>query len=456
MKVESKSDAEIEEVIREKTALQVRQQMPTYERSPEFLKALSKTPFIGSFVQFDFQSKVNDKNIIKHIFELVADAKEMRKKAKKETDPEKAEIYMNASTKLMIRSVGKFSGFGTSLVLSTAIYTIMASMYGWDDDDDKAKALRLTMPDYRMNNTLLPLDGNIKGLHSYIDINRIDPQAIYHKYYTAITEDGFNAMLDEVLQPYISVDIFTGAVMDTISNVDKYGRYQKSLAAMNPIEKAIYLFTERIFPSGTVGQVNKIIQASEGGESSEGVPYSVINELANTLFGVKIRTVNMGQQLSSRIRYTEFAEIDLANDNLGLLIDEREKIKSQIERDGAMSFFTQGIPTFAGVNVKDEKDYQDQEKNKFTIYDAHSNKKRESTDEEYKKYQDELTKRLEDKLSVLKRIGVGLNKYGEITIDRSKIVKRKKYEDFTEKEKLNLKSRIKSSESEKIKKEFKF
>lgn len=33
-------------------------------------------------------------------------------------------------------------------------------------------------------------------------------------------------------------------------------------------------------------------------------------------------------------------------------------IVEQIKKDGAMSFFTQGMPTFFGVNVKDEKDYQ--------------------------------------------------------------------------------------------------
>jgi len=36
-------------------------------------------------------------------------------------------------------------------------------------------------------------------------------------------------------------------------------------------------------------------------------------------------------------------------------------IYDQIERDGATSLFTQGIPTFFGFSVKDEKDYQKKE-----------------------------------------------------------------------------------------------
>src|SRR5690606_6528509 len=34
-------------------------------------------------------------------------------------------------------------------------------------------------------------------------------------------------------------------------------------------------------------------------------------------------------------------------------------IYEQIQRDGASSFITEGLPTFIGFNVKDERDYQD-------------------------------------------------------------------------------------------------
>ena len=132
------------------------------------------------------------------------------------------------------------------------------------------------------------------------------------------------------------------------------------------------------------------------------------------------------------------------------------QITEQIKKDGLEGLFEQGIETLIGINVKDERDYQKPEKEKFTIYDPNSNKKREATDEEYKKYEEESTKRAEGRLSGLKRIGVGLNRYGEITIDEDEIVKRKKYEELTEKEKLNLATRIKSSESSKVKKTFKF
>jgi hypothetical protein len=331
MKIEGKSDAEIEEAIREKTALQVRQQMPTYERSPEFLKWWSKFPLMGSFVQFDFQSKVNDKNIIKNMFEMIADAKKYGKKARTESDSAKAEVYRKASSDLVFRSAGKMLGVGSSLFLSTMVYKIAAMMLDWDDDKDKA--LREVMPEYRKYNTLIPLDSAIKGSHSYIDINRIDPQTLYHKYYMALTEDGFDAMLDEVLNPYLSVDIFTGAIADTFSGVDKYGSLSETVQNMSWLEKLEYALTERILPNGTVGQVTKLIQSFKGGESSPGVENDPINEAMNMFFGVKIRTVNVGNELAKRIKYGEFSDIELAKGDLTPLIKEREKIQSQIDRN---------------------------------------------------------------------------------------------------------------------------
>jgi len=51
-------------------------------------------------------------------------------------------------------------------------------------------------------------------------------------------------------------------------------------------------------------------------------------------------------------------ETSLVNEAKNVLLPISVKgIYSQIERDGAMSLFTQGIPTFVGFNVKDERDY---------------------------------------------------------------------------------------------------
>lgn len=331
MKIEGKSDAEIEEAIREKTALQVRQQMPTYDRSPEFLKLLSKFPLVGSFVQFDFQTKVNDKNIIKNIFEMISDGREMIKKAKQESDPDKAQVYRSSASKLFIRSSGKMAGFGGSLLASKMVYDLLSMMFDWDDDKDKA--LREVMPDYRKYNTLLPWGGDFKGQHSYVDINRIDPQTLYYKYYSALTEDGFIAMADEILQPYLSEDIFTGALRGTfVDNTDKYGNYSKELADMDALEKIGYLFTERLLPGGTVGQIMNIVNSFGGGESSPGVPNNPVNEFVNTFLGVKVRTIDTGKELAKRIKYTDFTDIESASNKLRPLVTEKEKIKEQISR----------------------------------------------------------------------------------------------------------------------------
>jgi hypothetical protein len=312
--------AQVELQMRERTAIDVRKQMPTYDRSPDIIRALSKFPLIGTFIQFDFQSKVNDKNILLTAFQMIKDAHEMKKKGMNEE-----------ANKLIGRGTAKLAGFVASSTASLFIYGLMASMMGYGDDDDEA--VRSVMPEYRKYNTLLHLDGKKKGIHKYVDISRIDPQTLYIKYARALQEEGFDAMADEILKPYLSEDILIGSIYQSLNNIDKFGRYSKILEAKNTFEKLQYAIAERILPSGTYGQVEKVIKALKGDEVSEGIVMDPSNELMNMYFGIKIREVNIGKEYSNKIKYDSFDRVtDLHKLDLRAAIKEKEKIEGQVSR----------------------------------------------------------------------------------------------------------------------------
>ena len=93
-------------------------------------------------------------------------------------------------------------------------------------------------------------------------------------------------------------------------------------------------------------------------------------------------------------------------------------IVHQIERDGAKSFFTQGIPTFFGFNIKDERDYKPK---LGTITDPQTFEKRPKTQEEVDKeiklfnelYPEEMKRYRENKLPIY------VDKNGDVHINEN-------------------------------------
>lgn len=336
---------EVENAMKEKTAMAVKQQMPTYDRSPEFLKAISKFPLIGSFVQFDFQSKVNDKNILVDIYNMMQDSYRMKR-----------EGFDVESRKLGVRAMWKLTGLFSSTSFSYAVYKLIGSMFSnYDDDDDEA--VSSLFPDYRKNNQVLHLDNNKKGTHEYLDFSRLDPQSVYMKYVKAFKKGGFDEGVEEVLKPYISPDIFAGAFIQTMSGLDKFGNASKEIEGMNFFEKMKYLAEERILPSGTVGQITKIIDGFNQREVNE-VTMSGWNELANTYLGTKIRSINIDKEIGNKLHY----------DHLNKISDEiRQPLKTAVDDyNTKLDQFNRGKGGITQSELNDAKEELDLQKKEAT------------------------------------------------------------------------------------------
>jgi len=341
------SPDQIDAAIKTKTAQQVRMQMPTYDRSPEFLRFLSRFPLLGPFVQFDFQNKINDKNILLDGGRMMfVDAPRMMQNG---MTKEAASVFAKGSYKVGMAISSQF--------LAYSIYSLISSGFGWDDDDDEA--MRKTQPEYRAYNALIHMDSNKTGVHTFIDINRVMPQALYLKYWRAFKEDGFEEGLKQFFEPYVQEDVFTGALVNTFMGINKYGVYDPYLAELGRFDKLQYLLTERLLPSTAYGQVEKVIRAARGEEAMEGVPADAVNEVMNMALGIKIRSVRLDKTFGQKVAYGDVKDIETQKLRLKQIIKERDKRVEQMER---------GVEAATQEDIQRINDEVAEEYNKFTTF----------------------------------------------------------------------------------------
>jgi hypothetical protein len=122
------------------------------------------------------------------------------------------------------------------------------------------------------------------------------------KYLNAFERGGFDEGVDEIIKPYVTADIFAGGIAETYAGLDKYGNPSEEIRNMSIPEKFGYMLTERILPSGTVGQVENIVKGFKGREVND-VPMSGLNEMTNVFIGTKIRRINIDKEIGNKLNY---------------------------------------------------------------------------------------------------------------------------------------------------------
>jgi hypothetical protein len=117
-----------------------------------------------------------------------------------------------------------------------------------------------------------------------------------------------------------------------MSNLDKYGNVSKEIEGMNFAEKMKYLAEERILPSGTVGQITKIIDGFNQREVNE-VSMNGWYELANTYLGAKPRSINIDKEIGNKLNYDHLKKIyDEAQNPLKTAIKDYDTKLDQFKR----------------------------------------------------------------------------------------------------------------------------
>ena len=127
-----------------------------------------------------------------------------------------------------------------------------------------------------------------------------------------------------------------------------------------------------------------------------------------------------------------------------------------VEKDGAAGLLLQGLPSFVGIGVSDERDFQKKE-DRFKIYQKSGTKVREATPDEVIKLKEDKEKIYQEELKKAEaNKGWGFNKYGELTTDDDAIKKKGVYEKLSEEDKEELQSRLKTSATYQAKKKIKY
>lgn len=314
MKKKGMSDQEIEAEIRRMTAEVVKKQMPSYDRSPEFIKTISRVPFFGPFVQFDYQSKVNGFNILADGVKLMSDGGNMIK-----------EGYTSEGTKLLFNGAAKVAASTATWFMSYGIVKLASYAAGGFVDGEDDETVRLLLPEYRGRSPIIHLDKEANGQHAYIDIGRVDPQSLYLKYYRAFSEEGFEAGIGEILKPYITQDIFYGGLGETLFGKNKYGNADKAIENLSFGGKLMYTLNERLLPSTVFGAADRVYKSLTGVKEND-VSLDPFWEFTNVFFGVKKRDINMSKEAGKMIHYRILKDItDVDKVNFDVKLKEFEK-----------------------------------------------------------------------------------------------------------------------------------
>lgn len=124
-----------------------------------------------------------------------------------------------------------------------------------------------------------------------------------------------------------------------------------------------------------------------------------------------------------------------------------------VKRDGMTGILTQGIPSFVGIGVADERDFEKREGFTKTIKDPETGTKIPLTKEQQKEYEEDAKKMYEDEMKRLKNQFILLDRYGDVTVARIEgsdefagddgREKPIKFKDLTPEQKKQLESKIK-------------
>lgn len=264
----------------------------TYSMAPDVVKDIKKFPFVAPFITFTTEVIRTSINLGRLAHSEITEG---RKTGNKE-----------------LEKIGwqRARGMATAALLPGAVASSVMAMAGisGDDEDD----LRRFLPDWQKNNQLLMFKKQ-NGEVSFVDISYLDPYTYLKKPVVALMRslhnpenaqqvlvDGALGAAKEALSPFMSEQIFAGAIMDVMRNRDSSGRQvynpQDSSAsiAASVAGKLIY----DPFVPGTVTSLGRVYKAATNQTSESGRDYSLGNELASLVAGQRVSAVDAQQALA--------------------------------------------------------------------------------------------------------------------------------------------------------------
>jgi len=313
------SEADISKKIKTIASDAVKNQMPTYELTPDLVKAISRNPFIGTFIMYKYQTLRNDGQIVRDTVKLIKDRNEMKRLG---LDEEAGKMNWLIAKKV--------SGLALTTLASTGLTIGALSMLGLSDDDDES--LRKVMPDYRKENSILWLNSDKTGKMDYIDLSNVDPQDTWQKLIRAMKDERYLDGIEGVLEPYYKSDIGFSTLMDAfILGEDEFGRPIGKGESWwsNRLDEGSFVL-ENLTKNSIIGQSQKLVKGFKG-EKTDYEEFTKKNELSSWLLGLKRKTIDIQGSFKTRSKTLAY-EIEKSNDVLKKKITDND-FSAEMEKE---------------------------------------------------------------------------------------------------------------------------
>jgi hypothetical protein len=280
------------EQVKDHAAKIVRDIRPTYTLSPSVLAKVKAFPFVAPFITFTTE-------VIRTTINLTRLAHYEITEGNRTGNAELTKIGWKRARGITLAA--------TAPTAAAGIFTALAGISG--DDEDR---LRRFLPNWQKNSQLL-LFKNKDGKVSFADISYLDPYDYWKKAAGALfralasSDDatateritkGTMEAVGQLMRPFTSEQLVSGAIADVLRNTDSSGRqvYNPQDTGANIATKV----TERIwkaFSPGAFDVAGRIIKAGAGDVSDSGRAYNLFNELLGLAAGQRITEINVEQAL---------------------------------------------------------------------------------------------------------------------------------------------------------------
>jgi hypothetical protein len=280
------------EQVKDHAAKIVRDIRPTYTLSPSVLAKVKAFPFVAPFITFTTE-------VIRTTINLTRLAHYEITEGNRTGNAELTKIGWKRARGITLAA--------TAPTAAAGIFTALAGISG--DDEDR---LRRFLPNWQKNSQLL-LFKNKDGKVSFADISYLDPYDYWKKAAGALfralasSDDatateritkGTMEAVGQLMRPFTSEQLVSGAIADVLRNTDSSGRqvYNPQDTGANIATKV----TERIwkaFSPGAFDVAGRIIKAGAGDVSDSGRAYNLGNEIAGLALGQRITEINVEQAL---------------------------------------------------------------------------------------------------------------------------------------------------------------
>jgi hypothetical protein len=261
-------------------------ELPSYDRAPQWVKILSKNPLMGTFIMFDAEVWRTRYNTLVNGFGFL-------KKAATETDPSARAVYAELGAR---RVAGTLVGVSISNVFRGVVMAAIGVVFS----DDEKEALDVIIGGYDEYSTKIFYGDDVNGKLQYQNLTYIDPLSNIIEAVRAGRRDGLDAFFNEISKPYLSPEIGVGLLTAVVSGEDNMGRPIRTEG--DTYSKKLYdtfsFIADNTIPYwSTTGK--DVYKSAIGYETTRGSKYDMKTTMLNSMLGLRARSVYMDSREQS-------------------------------------------------------------------------------------------------------------------------------------------------------------